>query len=108
MTATMPDLWDTPQSSPPAPQASKRRRANRRRVLVDGGPLSGQGMDAAQLVRSLLAEYGAALSCYRRSKCMASKSTTSGEEQRELMLGQMDAALLRMANVEAHLIRRIR
>lgn len=98
---TAPTFWDVPETASAPPQRPK----SPRRVLVDAPALS-EPREPAAFVQAMLSEYAAALSCYRRSKCMAAKPTTSGEEQREIILTQMDDALRRMATVEKRLAER--
>lgn len=98
-----PDLFF---AVPPAPQPSKRRRADRRRALTVAEPLEANREPIA-FVQAMLHEYAAALSCERRSRCEAKKLTTSGDERRTLVLDGMDDALRRMANVELALVKRL-
>lgn len=81
-------------------------RSTRRRVLVTAEPLSSR--EPSAWVRTLLAEYAAALSCERRARCHANKRTMSGEERRQVVLDQMADAQRRMAVVEMQLVSRMR
>jgi hypothetical protein len=84
----------------------KSSKGGRRYVGPEIAPLN-EPREAPAFVRAMLTEYAAAMSCARRSKCMARKVTTSGDERRQIILDQMDAALRRCAQVELALVRRI-
>ena len=96
----LPSLFDRPA------ERLSRSRA-RRRTLTTPEPLS-EPREPAAFVRAMLDEYAAALSSYRRAKCEAAKVTTSGEERRQFVLNQMDAALTRCAHVAIRLAERCR